>query len=220
MAILTAPKTFHGTTTASAEPALSAGYGRYLADVSGCHGCHGFGLSGGRVAGPPDVPIAANLTPAGLGAWTQADFVRAIREGRRPDGTSIHPFMPWRLCRHERRRAAGAVALSPIGAGQGYGRQVRAQGWRHPSGTCWWPRRCGAARCVPRWTAAQTGHWRGQKSLRGARSRAIDDTSQSKRRSRPASTRDDRWGAREDRDSVSASALVRQGGPPGQQFWT
>ena len=97
MAILTAPKTFHGTTTASAAPAPSAGYGRYLADVSGCHGCHGFGLSGGRVAGPPDVPIAANLTPAGLGDWTQADFVRAIREGRRPDGTSIHPFMPWRL---------------------------------------------------------------------------------------------------------------------------
>jgi mono/diheme cytochrome c family protein len=97
MQILTAPKTFHGATTASAEPAPTAGYGRYLADVSGCHGCHGFGLSGGRVAGPPDVPIAANLTPAGIGAWTQADFVRAMREGRRPDGTSIHPFMPWRL---------------------------------------------------------------------------------------------------------------------------
>jgi mono/diheme cytochrome c family protein len=97
MQILTAPKTFHGATTASAEPAPTAGYGRYLADVSGCHGCHGFGLSGGQVAGPPDVPIAANLTPAGIGAWTQADFVRAMREGRRPDGTSIHPFMPWRL---------------------------------------------------------------------------------------------------------------------------
>jgi cytochrome c553 len=96
MSILTAPKTFHDGTASSAEPMASAGYGRYLADVSGCHGCHGFGLSGGRVAGPDDLPPAANLTPAGIGSWTEADFVRALREGRRPDGTAINEFMPWR----------------------------------------------------------------------------------------------------------------------------
>jgi cytochrome c553 len=96
MKILTAPKTFHEGTAASAEPTASAGYGRYLADVSGCHGCHGFGLSGGRVAGPDNLPPAANLTPAGLGSWTEQDFVRALREGRRPDGTAINEFMPWR----------------------------------------------------------------------------------------------------------------------------
>ena len=48
------------------------------------------------MAGPPDLPLASNLTPAGLGAWTEADFVRALREGRRPDGSAINEFMPWR----------------------------------------------------------------------------------------------------------------------------
>jgi len=96
MKILTAPKTLHDGTTESAEPLPTAGYGRYLADVSGCHGCHGFGLSGGRVAGPDNLPPAANLTPTGLGSWTEKDFVRALREGRRPDGSAINEFMPWR----------------------------------------------------------------------------------------------------------------------------
>jgi mono/diheme cytochrome c family protein len=94
--ILTAPKTFHTGTPSAADQAATAGYGRYLADTSGCHGCHGFGLSGGRVDGPDDVPPAANLTIAGIGSWTEADFVRAIRQGRRPDGTAINEFMPWR----------------------------------------------------------------------------------------------------------------------------
>ncbi len=96
MKILTAPKTLHERTPDSAEPAGTAGYGRYLADISGCHGCHGFGLSGGRVAGPADLPPASNLTPTGLGGWSEADFVRALREGRRPDGTTVNDFMPWR----------------------------------------------------------------------------------------------------------------------------
>jgi hypothetical protein len=71
-------------------------YGRYLASVAGCHGCHGHGLSGGRVAGPPGLPPASNLTPAGIGGWTERDFVRALREGRRRDGSTIDEFMPWR----------------------------------------------------------------------------------------------------------------------------
>jgi cytochrome c553 len=96
MKILTAPKTFHDGAAHSAEPMATAGYGKYLADVSGCHGCHGFGLSGGKVAGPDDLPLAANLTPTGLGSWSEKDFVRALREGRRPDGTAINEFMPWR----------------------------------------------------------------------------------------------------------------------------
>ena len=36
-----------------------------------------------------------NLTPGGpLARWTEADFVRALRTGRRPDGTAIRPPMP------------------------------------------------------------------------------------------------------------------------------
>src|SRR5262245_24231426 len=96
MNILTAPKTFHDAKMTDVSAGATAEYGRYLADVAGCRGCHGDGLSGGRVAGPSNLPPAANLTPTGLGKWTEADFVRAIRQGRRPDGPAINEFMPWK----------------------------------------------------------------------------------------------------------------------------
>jgi len=68
-------------------------YGKYLADVGGCTGCHGPGLSGGRLG--PGKP-ASNLTPAGIGTWTEVDFVRALREGKRPVGADIDSLsMPW-----------------------------------------------------------------------------------------------------------------------------
>ena len=96
--ILVAPKTPRLAERPHVEPGPTAAYGRYLADVSGCHGCHGYGLSGGRVAGPPDLPPASNLTPAGaIATWSEATFVRAMREGRRPDGTTLDEFMPWRI---------------------------------------------------------------------------------------------------------------------------
>jgi len=95
--ILVADKTPPLPLTAGVPPGPTPEYGRYLADVAGCHGCHGFGLSGGRVAGPSSFPPAANLTPAGdVSAWSEGDFVRALREGRRPDGSAIDEFMPWR----------------------------------------------------------------------------------------------------------------------------
>lgn len=76
----------------------SVDYGRYLAQIGGCMGCHGPGLSGGPVPGvPPDFPPAANITPAGaVGQWTETDFIRALREGKRPNGSAINPFMPWK----------------------------------------------------------------------------------------------------------------------------
>ena len=83
------------------RPAPAAGttpeYGAYLA--TGCTGCHGPGLSGGTIpGGPPDAPAAANLTmhESGLARWTEQDFFRAMREGRRPDGSELDSFMPWR----------------------------------------------------------------------------------------------------------------------------
>ena len=99
MNILVAGKTKRLTPPASVPRDTTPAYGKYLADIGGCHGCHGFGLSGGRVAGPPDLPPASNLTPAGIGHWQEADFVRALREGKRPDGTSLDEFMPWRVFR-------------------------------------------------------------------------------------------------------------------------
>jgi len=96
--ILVAPKTPRVASRPVVAQGPTAEYGRYLADVSGCHGCHGYGLSGGRVAGPPGIPLASNLTPAGrIASWTEVDFTRALRTGRRPDGTMIDDFMPWRV---------------------------------------------------------------------------------------------------------------------------
>lgn len=75
-------------------------YGAYLADISGCRGCHGPQLSGGPIPGmPPGTPPAANLTPTGLGRYTEADFTRAMREGVRPDGTAMSEVMPVRFTR-------------------------------------------------------------------------------------------------------------------------
>ncbi len=96
MKILTAPKTPARPTVASVTPRVAPEYGRYLVEVSGCAGCHGYGLSGGRVAGPSNLPPAANLTPAGIPDWTEADLRRVLREGRKRDGTALDEFMPWR----------------------------------------------------------------------------------------------------------------------------
>ncbi len=82
----------------AAEPpaeAVSAELGRHIVQV--CRGCHGENLSGGKLAGDPDMPIVANLTPheSGLKGWTESDFIRALRAGKRKDGTDISRMMPW-----------------------------------------------------------------------------------------------------------------------------
>src|SRR5712692_7118478 len=81
-------------------PAPAAGvtveYGKYLADSAGCPSCHGSGFSGGRVpSAPPNAVQAANITVAGLGAWSEAEFIRAMRTGMRPDGRVLNTAMPW-----------------------------------------------------------------------------------------------------------------------------
>ena len=77
-------------------PAVTVDYGRYVA-IS-CTGCHGANFSGGKIEiGPPDWPHAANLTPHASGrlaAWSEADFIAAMRTGKRPDGTELSEVMP------------------------------------------------------------------------------------------------------------------------------
>jgi hypothetical protein len=100
---LVAEKTPHLPYPAIVPPGPTAEYGRYIANFSGCHGCHGFGLSGGPVAAPPGTPPATNLTPdpgTGIGKWTEADFERALRHGVRPDGHPVNVFMPWPIFSH------------------------------------------------------------------------------------------------------------------------
>lgn len=70
----------------------TAEYGRYLAETGGCTSCHAANL-GGQKAGDMVTP---NLTRSGeLAGWTQADFVKAIRTGQRPDGRILSAEMPW-----------------------------------------------------------------------------------------------------------------------------
>ncbi len=87
--------------------------GEYLAAVMDCSGCH----TGGALAGQPDPRLylagsgigfempgfgifwPPNLTPdreTGLGSWSEADIIRAVRQGVRPDGRELAPVMPWR----------------------------------------------------------------------------------------------------------------------------
>ncbi|GIX06393.1 MAG: cytochrome c [Candidatus Poribacteria bacterium] len=81
-----------------------AAYGRYLAKIGGCNTCHGERWNGARIPyAPPDAPPAPNLTPhltEGLGSWSEEDFRRALRTGRRPDGQLLDPWMPWQNFAH------------------------------------------------------------------------------------------------------------------------
>jgi len=85
-----------GIKPANVTPGATTEYGRYLA--VGCQGCHGPNYSGGKIAGgAPDWPAASNLTSGAHGAlqnWTEADFVNALRTGRRPNGSELSPVMP------------------------------------------------------------------------------------------------------------------------------
>jgi len=75
--------------------AINATFGGHVAQT--CVGCHRGDFSGGPIAaGPPDWPLASNLTPGGdMASWSEADFLRAMQQGVRPDGRQLSPVMPW-----------------------------------------------------------------------------------------------------------------------------
>ena len=68
----------------------SVAAGEYLVSTAGCRGCHGAQLAGG--GGPP--PGASNITPVGIGDWSEQDFFVALRTHRRPNGSTINEAMP------------------------------------------------------------------------------------------------------------------------------
>jgi len=86
----------HVAPPVSIAKAPTAEYGRYVA--TSCMGCHGANFSGGKIEmGPPDWPLAANLTPHAdghLGKWTEQEFISVVRTAKRPDGTTLNPVMP------------------------------------------------------------------------------------------------------------------------------
>ena len=79
--------------------------GEYVAKAGGCLGCHteakqgAVPFAGGRALKTPfGTFYGPNITPhtaTGIGRWTEADFVRAMREGRRPDGAHYFPAFPY-----------------------------------------------------------------------------------------------------------------------------
>ena len=91
-------------------PALAVGAeaverGEYIFKAAGCGGCHtdiktkGPPLAGGRALVTPFGSFySPNITPDlthGIGAWSQADFARALRLGKSPNGTLYFPSFPY-----------------------------------------------------------------------------------------------------------------------------
>jgi mono/diheme cytochrome c family protein len=92
---------------ADAKPG-DAKRGLYLSKAGGCVGCHtqvtkdpkdAVPYAGGRALKTPfGTFYGPNITPhptAGIGKWSEADFVRAMREGVRPDGSHYFPAFPY-----------------------------------------------------------------------------------------------------------------------------
>lgn len=90
------------TETLQNTPALVA-RGEYLARVGNCMACHttqgGAPYAGGRgIETPFGVVHSSNLTSDkthGLGAWTSAEFWRALHHGRSKDGRLLYPAFPY-----------------------------------------------------------------------------------------------------------------------------
>ncbi|MBV8092083.1 MAG: cytochrome c, partial [Acetobacteraceae bacterium] len=86
------------------DPDLIA-HGAYLTRAAGCADCHtdskqgGQPYAGGRALTTPfGTFYAPNITPdrdTGIGRWSEAQFLRALREGVRPDGSNYFPVFPY-----------------------------------------------------------------------------------------------------------------------------
>ena len=84
---------------------MSVERGELLLGLAGCVNCHtdvkndGAVLAGGRALETPFgtffAPNISSDTTNGIGAWSEEDFVRALRHGRRPDGANYFPAFPY-----------------------------------------------------------------------------------------------------------------------------
>ena len=81
-------------------------YGQYLAGpLARCMDCHTepprpgeaarLGAGGKEFHGPWGISVSANLTPSGLGDWSDAEIEQAIRSGISRDGRKLFPPMPF-----------------------------------------------------------------------------------------------------------------------------
>ena len=102
--------------TLKPTPALVA-QGEYLTRLGNCMACHtvqgGAPFAGGRgIETPFGVVYSSNLTPdkaTGLGAWTSAEFWRAMHNGRGKDGRLLYPAFPYTSYTHVTREDSDAI---------------------------------------------------------------------------------------------------------------
>jgi mono/diheme cytochrome c family protein len=88
---------------AAANPQDQVARGEYLVRAADCYSCHtapgGQPFAGGRALTTPfGTFYTPNITPdreTGIGAWSDGDFLRALREGVRPDGANYFPAFPY-----------------------------------------------------------------------------------------------------------------------------
>jgi mono/diheme cytochrome c family protein len=77
--------------------------GKYLTEAADCEVCHttegGQPFAGGRAFPTPfGVLYSPNITAdreTGIGAWTDADFIRAVHKGIGKDGQRLYPALPY-----------------------------------------------------------------------------------------------------------------------------
>jgi mono/diheme cytochrome c family protein len=88
----------HKTNVTAPAAGITTEYGEYLVNINGCRDCHGKELAGGPFPDPSVTVISPNLTPGGeLAAWSEEDFLTAIRTGNTPSGHALKPeLMPWK----------------------------------------------------------------------------------------------------------------------------
>lgn len=93
------------TTAENSEQSSLVKRGEYLAKIGDCLACH-TNVEGGTPAFAGGLSFATpfgtffspNITPdkkTGIGNWTEADFVRALKEGKDPAGRNYFPVFPY-----------------------------------------------------------------------------------------------------------------------------
>lgn len=88
---------------ALAQDAALIQRGKYIFAAAGGCGCHstkegGLNAGGRRFSGSFGIVYGTNITPdreTGIGAWSEQQFIDAMRYGRRPNGEKLLPVMPY-----------------------------------------------------------------------------------------------------------------------------
>ena len=119
-AVVTYPASPGAQQAPAADPPVETqqvAYGRALAVIGDCEGCHdrpgGPPLAGGLPLNTPfGVIYSANITPdreTGIGTWTADDFWNALHRGVRANGAKLYPAFPYPYFTHVTREESDAL---------------------------------------------------------------------------------------------------------------